>query len=89
MLLFMITAKRKLGHDRIHRLGISPRMSAMRDRMNQVQTPSGTVYSSVGKAGSTAFPVLKVNSPMLLREPRSYGRSSSPRQRCELSVFLR
>jgi len=40
---FMITAKRELGHDRIHRLGISPRMFAMQDRMNQVQTPSGTV----------------------------------------------
>jgi hypothetical protein len=34
--------------------------SAMRDRMNLVQTPSVPFQSSVGKAGSTAFPVLKV-----------------------------
>jgi hypothetical protein len=42
--LLAITAKRELDHDRIHRLEISPRMcSAMQDRMNQVQTPWGTV----------------------------------------------
>lgn len=34
--------------------------SAMRNRMNLVQTPSVPFQSLVGKAGSTAFPVLKV-----------------------------
>ena len=33
--------------------------------------------------------VKKFTGPMPLRERRSYGRSSSPRQRCEPSVFLR
>jgi hypothetical protein len=44
VLLLTITAKGELGHDRIHRLGITPRMcSTMQDRMNHVQTPPGTV----------------------------------------------
>jgi hypothetical protein len=49
----------------------------MRDHMNQVQTPSGTPYNHHSeKAGLTAFPCQKADSSTLMRERRSYGKSS-------------
>ena len=58
--LLAITAKRELDHDRIHRLGISPRMcSAMQDRMNHVQTRCGYRLVISREGGINRLPGVK------------------------------